>query len=151
MKDGESIDEFDGKLSGVISRYNSLGATVEDSTLVRKLFDSVPDKNLQLVASIEQYSDVESMPFEEAIGRLKAYEDRLKLRNNTSSETNLLLTRTEGNNHQRTSWGSSSSGGRGRGSSNHARGGRSGSRGRGGRGRGGRGSFTTSRDTNGNH
>ncbi|KAJ9557664.1 hypothetical protein OSB04_012278 [Centaurea solstitialis] len=80
MKDGETIDEFTGKLSGMVSKYNSLGATLEDGVLVRKLLDSVPDKFLQLVASIEQYSDVDTMPFEEAIGRLKAYEDRLRLR-----------------------------------------------------------------------
>lgn len=42
MKDGESIDEYAGKLSGMISKYNSLGATLEDEVLVRKLFDTVP-------------------------------------------------------------------------------------------------------------
>jgi len=50
MKDGETIDEFSGKLSGMVSKYSSLGATLEDNILVRKLLDSVPDKYLQLVA-----------------------------------------------------------------------------------------------------
>ncbi|KAI3782062.1 hypothetical protein L2E82_12094 [Cichorium intybus] len=96
MKDGESIDDFAGKLSGMSSKYNSLGATLDDSLLVRKLLDSVPDKYLQLVASIEQYSDIDAMPFDEAIGRLKAYEDRLRLRNGTTDgESNLLLAKTE--------------------------------------------------------
>ncbi|GJR68716.1 zinc finger, CCHC-type containing protein [Tanacetum coccineum] len=76
MKDGESIDEYVGKLSGMVSKYNSVGATLEDEELVRKLFDTVTEKYIHLVASMEQYSDVEEMPFEEAIGRLKAYEDR---------------------------------------------------------------------------
>ncbi|XP_076937497.1 uncharacterized protein LOC143605162 [Bidens hawaiensis] len=78
MKDGESIDEFTGKLSGMCSKYSSLGETLEDRTMVRKLFDSVPDRFIQLIASVEQTSDVDAMSFEEAIGRLKAYEDRLK-------------------------------------------------------------------------
>lgn len=52
MKEGESIDEFSGKLSGILSKYNSLGATLEDSIPVRKLLDSVPNKYLQLVALI---------------------------------------------------------------------------------------------------
>ncbi|KAJ9560132.1 hypothetical protein OSB04_005292 [Centaurea solstitialis] len=91
MKDGESIDEFAGKLSGMVSKYNSLGATLEDGVLVRKLLDSVPEKYLQLVASIEQYSDVDTMPFEEAIGRLKAYEDRLRLRNGSSTEEAVVV------------------------------------------------------------
>ncbi|KAJ9561724.1 hypothetical protein OSB04_006884 [Centaurea solstitialis] len=152
MKDGETIDVFAGKLSGMVSKYSSLGATLEDNILVRKLLDSVPDKYLQLVASIEKYSDIDTMPFEEAIGRLKAYEDRLRLRSgNTSGETSLLLTRTEGQSSHKYSRGGSSTGGRGRGSSYYGRGGRFGGRDRGSiRGRGGRGSAATFRDSNNN-
>ncbi|KAI3802277.1 hypothetical protein L1987_30407 [Smallanthus sonchifolius] len=143
MKDGESVDEFAGKVSGMVSRYNSLGATKEDGVLVRKLLDSVPDKFLQLVASIEQISDVDSMPFEEAIGRLKAYEDRLKLRqDNPSVDNSLLLTRGDSNSSQKGAGRSPFSGTRGRGSHSYDRGGRSGSRGRGSnRGRGNRGGY----------
>ncbi|KAJ0595364.1 hypothetical protein HanLR1_Chr04g0122521 [Helianthus annuus] len=97
MKDGESIDDYAGKLSGMISKYNSVGAVLGDEELVRKLLDTVTDKYIQLVASMEQYSDVEKMPFEEAIGRLKAYEDRLKLRQGSSTgESSLLFTKAEG-------------------------------------------------------
>uniref|UniRef100_A0A251VAV7 Putative zinc finger, CCHC-type n=1 Tax=Helianthus annuus TaxID=4232 RepID=A0A251VAV7_HELAN len=138
-KDEESIDDFAGKLSGLGSKYNSLGSTLEDGKLVRKLLDAVPDRYLQLVASMEQYSDVDSMPFEEAVGRLKAYEDRLKLRKgNTSSESGLLLTRSESHLGQKSPGKGYSSGGRGR-CSNVERGGRHNTRGRGShRGRGGR-------------
>ncbi|KAD4585349.1 hypothetical protein E3N88_22952 [Mikania micrantha] len=144
MKDGESIDEYAGKLSGMISRHSSLGETPEDSKLVRKLFDTVPDKFIQLAASMEQYSDVDSMPFEEAIGRLKAYEDRLKSRESSSStENTLLFSKVDNRSTQKSAgrgahFGGSYTGGCGRGYSND-RGGRSGSRGCGyGRGRGGR-------------
>ncbi|GKG18694.1 hypothetical protein Tco_0372992, partial [Tanacetum coccineum] len=37
-----------------------------------------PDKFLQIVASIEQYSDLDDMTLEEAIGRLKSYEERIR-------------------------------------------------------------------------
>ncbi|KAL7607328.1 hypothetical protein Lser_V15G16133 [Lactuca serriola] len=124
MKEGETIDEFAGKLGGINSKYISLGATMEDNTLVRKLLDSVPEKFLQLVASIEQYSDLDTMPFEEDIGRLKAYEDRLRVRGeNSNAEVGLLLTRSEGQMGQKSQKGSLSAAGRGRGSSNE-RGGR---------------------------
>ncbi|KAJ9551322.1 LOW QUALITY PROTEIN: hypothetical protein OSB04_015367 [Centaurea solstitialis] len=159
MKDGESIDEFAGKLSSMVSKYNSLGATLEDGVLVRKLLDSVPEKYLQLVASIEQYSGVDTMPFEEAIGRLKAYEDRLRLRNGSSTgENSLMFTKLDCQSNQKTSGGSSSTGGRGRGSSFPGRGGRSGGRGRGSdrgrgsnRGRGGRGGFGWQRSFGNNY
>ena len=136
----------------MISKHSSLGTTLEDSVLVRKLLDSVLDNYLQLVASIEQYSDVDEMPFEEAVGRLKAYEDRMKLRsNNTTGEGSLLFTRSDGQYNQKASKGGSLSSGKGRGTSHHDRGGRSGGRGRGStRGRGGRGSFTKFHDSHNN-
>ncbi|KAJ0532260.1 putative RNA-directed DNA polymerase [Helianthus annuus] len=128
MKDGESIDDYAGKLSGMISKYNSVGAVLGDEELVRKLLDIVMDKYIQLVASMEQYSDVEKMPFEEAIGRLKSYEDRLKLRQGRSTgESSLLFTKAEGVSNNR---GFNKNGsGRGRGHTGGDRGGRSGSRG----------------------
>nr|GEW24305.1 ribonuclease H-like domain, reverse transcriptase, RNA-dependent DNA polymerase [Tanacetum cinerariifolium]GEW44868.1 ribonuclease H-like domain, reverse transcriptase, RNA-dependent DNA polymerase [Tanacetum cinerariifolium] len=51
---------------------------MEDETLVRKPLNVVPDRYLQIVASIEQYSDLSEMTLEEAIGRLKTYEERIK-------------------------------------------------------------------------
>ncbi|GKG14622.1 hypothetical protein Tco_0354222, partial [Tanacetum coccineum] len=58
MKDGESIDEYVGKLSMMISKHNSIGAILNDKELVRKLFDTVTEKYIHLIASMEQYSDV---------------------------------------------------------------------------------------------
>ncbi|KAI3498732.1 hypothetical protein L1887_09191 [Cichorium endivia] len=150
MKEGESVDEFAGKLSGISTSYISLGSKLDDAVLVRKLLDAVPDKFLQLVASMEQYSDIDQMPFEEAIGRLKAYESRLKLRSEVgNNEASLLLTRSEGQNSQKGNGSGSNSTGKGRGSSQSDRGGRNGGRGRGNsRGRGGRGN-QNSRDNSG--
>ncbi|GKA10093.1 zinc finger, CCHC-type containing protein [Tanacetum coccineum] len=59
----------------------SLGHTIEDSVVVQKLLNVVPDKFLQIVASIEQYSDLDEMSVDEAIGRLKTFEERLKYKN----------------------------------------------------------------------
>ncbi|KAM0024917.1 putative RNA-directed DNA polymerase [Helianthus debilis subsp. tardiflorus] len=141
MKDTETIDDYAGKLSGMVSKFSSLGATLEDSKLVRKLLNTVPERFIQLVASIEQYSDLDKMPFEEIIGRLKAYEDRLKTRQqmNASTESQLLLSKGDGKQDGRWNGRGTAYRGRGRASTND-RGGRSGSRGRGnGRGRGDRG------------
>lgn len=72
MTEGESINEFASKLSGMVTKFRSLGDTLDDATLVKKLLDSVLDKFLQLVDSIEQSYDLDVMLFGEAIGRLKA-------------------------------------------------------------------------------
>ncbi|GJU03009.1 zinc finger, CCHC-type containing protein [Tanacetum coccineum] len=121
----------------------SVGATLNDEELVRKLFDTVTEKYIHLVASMERYSDVEEMPFEEAICRLKAYEDRLRLRQGGSTgENSLLLTKAEG--HTMSKQNSKAPSGRGRGwnGGRGSNGGRGWNGGRGGRGstRGGRGS-----------
>ncbi|XP_076945954.1 uncharacterized protein LOC143617207 [Bidens hawaiensis] len=142
MKEGETVDEFTGKLSELVSKLNSLGTIMEEGVLVRKLLDSMPDNYLQLVASIEQCLNLDTMPFDEAIGRMKAYEERIRRKNTTGdTQSKLFLTQLEPKGKQKSvshdsyreghgrgqGWSGSDSRGRGRG------------RGRGfGRGRGGR-------------
>ncbi|KAL7604382.1 hypothetical protein Lser_V15G19591 [Lactuca serriola] len=146
MKETETIDEYAGKLSAMISKFGSAGAILEDEELVRKLFDTVPEKFINLVASIEQSSDMESMPFEEAIGHLKDYEDRLQLRKaNSGCDNALLLEKSEGSTSHRSP---SKTRGWGRGTSSD-RGGRGGSRGREStRGRGGRSGGSSRQEAN---
>nr|ABA97288.1 retrotransposon protein, putative, Ty1-copia subclass, expressed [Oryza sativa Japonica Group] len=91
MKDTESIDEFAGKISGLANKLSDLGVTMDDDEQVKKLLDSVPDKFLHVIAAIEQFSDLDSMPFDEAIGRLKAYEERIRKRDDKNGE-HLLFT-----------------------------------------------------------
>nr|GEW76415.1 serpin-ZX [Tanacetum cinerariifolium] len=79
MKEDETIDTFTGKLTTLVNKAASLGHIMEDETLVRKLLNVVPDRYLQIVTSIEQYSDLSEMTMEEAIGRLKTYEERIKI------------------------------------------------------------------------
>ncbi|GKD08957.1 hypothetical protein Tco_1188642 [Tanacetum coccineum] len=61
-----------------LKRDKRFGLGYEDSTIVRKLLNAVPDRFLQIVASIEQYSDLDEMSVDEAIERLKTFEERLK-------------------------------------------------------------------------
>nr|GEW98951.1 zinc finger, CCHC-type [Tanacetum cinerariifolium] len=51
---------------------------MKDETLVHKLLNVVPDRFMQIFASIEQYSDLSEMTLEKAIGILKTYEERIK-------------------------------------------------------------------------
>ncbi|GKD99909.1 zinc finger, CCHC-type containing protein [Tanacetum coccineum] len=78
MKPHESTSEFAGKLSSIQAKFKSLGGTLKDKVLVRKLLNSVPKKFLPIVVSIEQYQEIDTMQFEEAVGRIIAFEERLK-------------------------------------------------------------------------
>ncbi|KAK8614798.1 hypothetical protein V6N13_068589 [Hibiscus sabdariffa] len=76
MKETKTIDEFTEKLSAMTSKYSTLCVALEDSSLVKKLLDSVPDKYFHVFAGIEQFHDLKTMSFEDALGRMKAYEER---------------------------------------------------------------------------
>ncbi|KAJ0522523.1 putative RNA-directed DNA polymerase [Helianthus annuus] len=97
MSETESIDEYAAKLGGVQSKYKSLGATLEEEVVVRKFLNSMPDKYLPIVSSIEQFADIEKMAFEDVVGRLKAYEERNKFKNvnESSSQSQLMFTQNE--------------------------------------------------------
>ncbi|GJS33129.1 zinc finger, CCHC-type containing protein [Tanacetum coccineum] len=86
MKEDETIDTFTEKLTTLVNKAASLGHTIEDSVVVRKLLNAVPDKFLQIVASIEQYSDLDEMSVDEAIGRLKTFEERIKVKKGRAFE-----------------------------------------------------------------
>ncbi|GJV84888.1 hypothetical protein Tco_1524786 [Tanacetum coccineum] len=78
MKENERVQDFSGKLGSIKAKFASLGTTLKDKIIVRKLLNSVPKKFLPIVATIEQYSEIDTMPFEEAVGRITAYEERIK-------------------------------------------------------------------------
>ncbi|XP_076960907.1 uncharacterized protein LOC143637395 [Bidens hawaiensis] len=92
----ESIDDYAAKLDGVQSKYKSLGTVLEEEVLVRKFLNSMPDKYLP-VSSMELLADIETMAFEDVVGRLKAYEERNKFKNvnGSSSQSHLMFTQTE--------------------------------------------------------
>ena len=76
MADGDALDEFAGKISAMAARFASLGSTLDDAGMVKKLLDRL----YPAVAGIEQFCDVAVMPFEEALGRLKAFDERSRRR-----------------------------------------------------------------------
>jgi hypothetical protein len=72
MKEGNLIDHYAGQLTGMSVWYSNLGGSLDDQALVKKLFDTVPERFIQVVAGIEQFYDLKKLSFVEAIGRLKA-------------------------------------------------------------------------------
>uniref|UniRef100_A0A8R7VDX8 DUF4219 domain-containing protein n=1 Tax=Triticum urartu TaxID=4572 RepID=A0A8R7VDX8_TRIUA len=86
MAESESLDAFAGRLGGMAARYAALGSTLEDAALVKKLLDSVSNRLYAAVAGIEQFCDVDTMLFEDALGRLKAFDERLRRRDQGSGE-----------------------------------------------------------------
>ena len=78
MKDNDTIDNFVGKLSEIASKSSALRENIEETKLVKKFLSSLPRKKyIHIVASLEQVLDLKTTSFEDIIGRLKAYEERV--------------------------------------------------------------------------
>ena len=78
MKDTDTIDDFVGKISEISSKSSALGETIEGTKLVKKFLSSLPRKKyIHIVASLEQVLDLKITSFEDIIGRLKTYEEKV--------------------------------------------------------------------------
>lgn len=72
------MDSFVGKLSEISTKTASLGEIMEDPQLVKKFLKSLPRrKYIHMVASLEQMLDLNTCSFEDIVGRLKDYEERI--------------------------------------------------------------------------
>ena len=80
MNDGETLDQYAGRITTISVQYSNVGGTLEESAMVKKIYDTVLDKYLPIIAGVEQFCNLEEMSFEEAVSRLKAYEDRKRSR-----------------------------------------------------------------------
>uniref|UniRef100_A0A452XFN2 DUF4219 domain-containing protein n=2 Tax=Aegilops tauschii subsp. strangulata TaxID=200361 RepID=A0A452XFN2_AEGTS len=78
MADDEALDAYAGRLGAITARYASLGETLGDAALVKKLLDTVPDRLFPVVAGIKQFCNVNEMAFDEALGRLRAFDERMR-------------------------------------------------------------------------
>lgn len=67
---------------------------MDESYTVKKFLRSVSSKFLQITSTIEQFGDLKTMTMEEAVGSLKAHEERIKGKTE-SKESRLLLTEEE--------------------------------------------------------
>lgn len=79
MKKTDKIDDFVGKLSEISSKFAALGKTIDESKLVKNFLQSLPwRKYIHIVASIEQLLDLNTTTFEDVVGRMKTYEERIR-------------------------------------------------------------------------
>ncbi|XP_024007677.1 uncharacterized protein LOC112083856 [Eutrema salsugineum] len=132
MKDTETIDEYSGKLAEICSKSAALGTNIEESKVVKKFLKSIPRKKyIHIVASLEQVLDFNATSFEDIVGRLKAYEERIHEEEEETQENQnkLMYANTEAQTDRNYSKENRSRGrggrfynrGRGRGRANEAR------------------------------
>ncbi|KAJ9565988.1 hypothetical protein OSB04_001954 [Centaurea solstitialis] len=126
MAENGTLDEYAAKISGIASKSATLGEVMAEEKLVKKFLTSLPRRFVHIVAALEQVLDLKTIGFEDVVGRLKTYEERIRGEDKViETQGNLLYSKTEPSNRNR-----DSSRGRGRGLNIRGRG-RGGGRGRG--------------------
>ncbi|XP_048624069.1 uncharacterized protein LOC106373423 [Brassica napus] len=118
MDDNDTVDDFAGKISGLSSKATSLGESIEESKMAKKFLKGLPrHKYIQIVASLEQFLDLNSTGFEDIVGRLKAYEERVGGEIQKEDQGKLMFS----NNEEHSQRGYENSRGRGRGRNGRGR------------------------------
>ena len=78
MHDDESLFEFYTKLCDIANESFVLGEKIPETTLVRKIMRSLPDRFSSKVIAIEEANDLDSMKADDLIGSFHAFEMTLK-------------------------------------------------------------------------
>ena len=85
MSEDESLDSFYSKLNEVVIGKFNLGEKTENSKIVRKILQSLPESFRTKVTAIEESKDVEDIKVQELIGSLQTYELSLPLQRTSKS------------------------------------------------------------------
>ncbi|KAG7599886.1 Zinc finger CCHC-type [Arabidopsis suecica] len=104
MKETDKIDDFAGKLSELSTKAADLGNNFEEPKLVKKFLNSLPRKKyIHIIAALEQVLDLNATSFEDIVGRLKAYEERIcDEEDNQDDQSKLMYASSENQNTQQT-------------------------------------------------
>lgn len=96
MKEKESVDEFAARLTTIVSQMRTLGEKKEELEVVEKILRAVSRKFLPIATTIEQFGNMKKMTAQEVFGRLKAFEERVKIyEDDEDQEEHLLLTQAQ--------------------------------------------------------
>jgi hypothetical protein len=93
MDDGKSVTALGQRLTMLVAEIHTLGEKISDEAVIEVLFNVVPDRFADVVNTIEQWGDMETMSVSEAIGRLSAYDSGQhgRRRNSGAKEDQLML------------------------------------------------------------
>ncbi|WVZ50249.1 LOW QUALITY PROTEIN: hypothetical protein U9M48_001523 [Paspalum notatum var. saurae] len=78
FKDGEGVEEFTNRITGLANNLRLLSDNITDKEVVKKMMQVVPDYLEQVAISIETLLDLNTISIEEVTGRLRAVEQRCK-------------------------------------------------------------------------
>ena len=91
MRDDESFDEFNARLSDIANSCYGLGEPITESKICHKILRSLPDRFAPKVTAIEESKNVDTMKKEELVGSLQTYEVTLRPNRKESKSRGVAL------------------------------------------------------------
>ena len=85
MHNDESLSDFYTNICDIANESFTLGEKILETTLVRKIVRSLPDRFSSKVIAIEEAKDLDSMKVEDLMGPLRALEITFKQRKKEKS------------------------------------------------------------------
>ena len=98
MKDLETFDEFNTKLSKIVNSSFNLGEPIPQSKIVKKILRLLQECFRLKVVAIEEHQDLNSLTMEELVGNLQTFESnhcQAKKRNDTALVSSNSVNETE--------------------------------------------------------
>ena len=74
MEEDESFDEFYAKLKDMVNSAFSLGETIPEPKIMRKVLRSLPEKFHAKIIVIEESKDIDKIPLTDLVDNLQIYE-----------------------------------------------------------------------------
>jgi hypothetical protein len=113
MEDSETVDQFAARFGTLINGIRGYGEKLEEVKNVRIFLRAAPTRYMQIVTSIEQCLDLNTLTVEDLIGRFKAHEERIRLSFGDPEESeHLMLTKQQWVTLSKEAQGGSTSGGK---------------------------------------
>ncbi|XP_056848877.1 uncharacterized protein LOC130499012 [Raphanus sativus] len=126
MKESDTIDVFVGKLSEITSKATALGEVIDEPKLVKHFLKSLPRRRyIHIIAALEQVLDLNSTSFEDIVGRMKAYEERIgeeEEEDEQDDQRKLMYANSDSRPSYQDNYGGNRGRGRGQGGRSHWRG-----------------------------
>lgn len=95
FKDGETVDDFAMRINALAADLRTLGESLDDTKVVKKMLRVLPKRYTQIAISIETMLDLKAVSLEDLVGRLRLAEDRMEQESVTDKAGKLLLTEEE--------------------------------------------------------
>ena len=91
MEEDESFNKFYAKLKDIVNSTFSLGETIPEPKIVRKVLRSLLERFHAKIMAIEESKDIDKIPLTKLVGNLQTYELRLTRIGKSSKSKSMAL------------------------------------------------------------